>query len=176
MSNTSHAAETALVEIPVTFAASDRGQTLTAEQLAAMPPDAVGVLIDLGFSKALSASKAMTKAKREEIGKDKAKLNAYAAPRAAEIYKSIVAGTFSRRKAGGAQGGSSPLKRVMHTIAIERLRALCATTGNKMPKAEVRKAAIEKILTKQEADIRAEAEVRISASKAASKGLEELFA
>ena len=63
----------------------------------------------------------------------------------------------------------------MRDVAIERIKAIATAKGVKMPKGDVLKAAVEKITAKQGDDIRAEAEARMSAAKAASADMADLL-
>jgi hypothetical protein len=77
----------------------------------------------------------------------------------------------------GAVVGSraTPIEKFMRDVAIERIKAIATAKGVKMPKGDVLKAAIEKVQAKQSADIRAEAEARMSAAKASSEDLGDLL-
>jgi len=136
-----------------------------------LPAPAISALLEAGFSYLLRSAKPAKSAVEGKSEDEVAKLVAGA--REAR-FKAILSGEKIKR-AGSGEGKASPLQKMMHQIAVERLKVLVASADAKAPKGDVRKEAIRRILERQEADIRAAAEARLIENKKASEGLSELF-
>jgi len=159
----------ALVAIPDDFAMAAFGHSLGAEQLSEIPAKVVASLIEAGFSYAMRQGGVVSKKNKE--GKSESEVDALVKAGRDARFAAICDGTYGTRK-GGAGRGKSALERTMGAIATERLKARASAMGVPMPKGDVRKAAIVKIIEIQAADIEAEANARMSAAAAAAKALE----
>jgi len=160
---------TLTVAVPHDFAITAHGHTLTADDLGTMSPKALGYLLANGYKQSLTDAAAFTKEAKE--GKSAAEIESMAAERRAKRHEAILAGEV------GAVVGSraTPIEKFMRDVAIERIKAIANAKGVKMPKGDVLKAAVEKITAKQADDIRAEAEARMSAAKAAAGDMDDLL-
>ena len=157
------------VSIPADFAITAHGHTLSTGDLEGMSPKALGYLLANGYKQSLTDAAAFTKETKE--GKSAAEVEVMATERRAKRHEAILAGDV------GAVVGSraTPIEKFMRDVAIERIKAIATAKGVKMPKGDVLKAAVEKITAKQGDDIRAEAEARMSAAKAASADMADLL-
>jgi uncharacterized protein (DUF111 family) len=157
------------VSIPADFAITAHGHTLSAGDLEGMSPKALGYLLANGYKQSLTDAAAFTK--ETKAGKSAAEVEALANDRRAKRHEAILTGDV------GAVVGSraTPIEKFMRDVAIERIKSIATAKGVKMPKSDVLKAAVEKITAKQGPDIRAEAEARMSAAKAASADMADLL-
>ena len=161
--------DTVDVSIPADFAITAHGHTLSTSDLEGMSPKALGYLLANGYKQSLTDAAAFTKETKE--GKSAQEVEVMATERRAKRHEAILAGDV------GAVVGSraTPIEKFMRDVAIERIKAIATARGFKMPKGDVLKAAVEKITAKQGDDIRAEAEARMSAAKAASADMADLL-
>ena len=75
---------------------------------------------------------------------------------------------YMRKLRAGTVVKLSPIDKLAHGVASERVDALCEASGLKKPKGEQRKSAIERMLTVQKEDIYAEANARKASNEAAA--------
>ena len=166
---TNGAPATTDVSIPADFAITAHGHTITASDLEGMSPKAIGYLLANGYKQSLTDAAAFTK--ETKAGKSAAEVEALANEKRSGRHAAILSGDV------GAVVGSraTPIEKFMRDVAHERIKAIATAKGVKMPKGDVLKAAMERVLAKQANDIRAEAEARMAAAKGASKDLGDLL-
>ena len=157
------------ISVPADFAITAHGHTLAAGDLEAMSPKALGYLLANGYKQSLTDAAAFTK--ETKAGKSAAEVETLANTKRAARHDAILAGDV------GAVVGSraTPIQSFMKDVALERIRAIATAKGVKMPKGDVLKAAMEKVLAKYADDIRAEAEARMAAAKGAAQEAEDIL-
>lgn len=150
------------IEVPADFSIEAHGHSLTAAELETMSPKAIGYLLANGYKQSLTDAAAFTK--EQKADKSAAEVEAMANEKRSARHAAILAGEV------GSVGGTraTPMERFMRDVAEERVRAIAVAKGVPMPKGDVLKAAIAKVTEKFHADIKAEAEARMSAAKAAA--------
>jgi hypothetical protein len=133
-----------------------------------LPATAIKYLLQNGFSQSMTDAAAFTKAQKD--GKSEAEVTAMAQEARNKRFAAILAGTVGTRVGGGPR--LSPLERTMNDIVDERLAAICRARNVAQPKGDVLKSARAKILAKFEAEIKSEAEARVTklASEVAAMG------
>ncbi len=157
------------ISVPADFAISAHGHTLTSGDLETMSPKALGYLLANGYKQSLTDAAAFTK--DTKAGKSANELETMANDKRAKRHASILAGDV-----GAVVGSrSTPIEKFMRDVAVERIKAIATAKGVKMPTKDVLKAAIERITAKQGSDIRAEAEARMSAAKAAGAEVDDIL-
>ncbi|MDE2071790.1 MAG: hypothetical protein KGI70_03630 [Patescibacteria group bacterium] len=168
-STTNSAEATITVVLPADFSISAHGHTLDANTLSGMSAKAVAYLVANGYKQSLTDAAAFTKEQKE--GKSAAEVEALASSKRESRHTAILGGDV------GAVVGSraTPIEKFMRDVAHERIRAIATAKGVKMPKGDVLKAAVEKIMARDNADIKAEAEARMSAAKAAAADAGDLL-
>ena len=87
-------------------------------------------------------------------------------------FNSILTGEF---RVGGGGARLPAIDRVVQDIATERLKAIAAAKGVAMPKGDVLKSALAKIIAKDESGIRAEAQARIDEAKGLAESLGDIL-
>lgn len=154
----------------------------------ALPPKAIAYLIGNGFTQSMTDAAAFTKEQKASFAKEHAEAHGVTVDALTEAdhvaavkakadearekrFQAIMSGTVGLRVATGPR--LDPLTRAMREIAEEGVRKLAAQKGVAMPKGDVLKAAIEKVLERNRDNIKAEAERRLSAPSA--DGLDDIL-
>lgn len=150
------------IHLPHDFSIESHGHQITAEKLAGMSAKAVAYLVANGFNQSLTDAAAFTKAQKD--GKSANEVAQMAEDARSKRFDAILAGEVGTRVGSRA----TPIERIMADIAEERVRAIAVARGVPMPKKDVLKAAVAKVLERQGADIKAEAEARLAGAKAAA--------
>lgn len=170
-----HEGDTLSVALPADFSITAHGHTLTGSDLASMSPKAIAYLVANGYKQSLTDSAAFTKEQKD--GKSGAELDGMKAERYATRHADILSGSV-----GSVSGSrSTPIEKVMHDVAVERIRAICVAKGKPMIKNQPKDGpkhltvAVQAYLAKFGADVKAEAEARLAASKAAAQDVGDLF-
>ena len=173
---TTPAAETVALEVPADFALEVHGYTFDANDLVQMGPKGVAYVISNGISQSIVDAAALTK--DAKAGKSPAEVEQLIKDRRDKRDAAIRAGEVGHR-AVGVRG--STLDRIMATIAEARLKEHVVAVNDArrakgqapvaLPKGELRKAALAKILEIQGDDIRAAAEAQMAEQKAAGQAL-----
>ncbi len=160
------------LKLPGDFETSAHGHTLNAEQLASMPPEGVAYLLKVGFTGSITDAAAMGKDKKAELGST---YDAKVKEKRAGRFADILSGEVSHGGSTGAR--ATPIERFAIDVAKERIKALAASRGVPMPKKDVLKAAIDKLLADsvQGPDIRAEAEARMASASKAGEAIADLM-
>lgn len=130
----------------------------------------VRYLLQNGFSQSMTDAAAFTK--EQKAGKSADEIKKMADEARAKRFEAILAGTVGIRVGGPRLPA---IDRVMREIAEEMLRAIAADRKVAMPKGEVLKAALEKIVLKNEATIRERAQARLDESKTLAADLGDIF-
>lgn len=168
-------ADTFTVSLPSDFVIEAHGHSLTGADLTSMSPKAVAYLVANGYKQSLTDSAAFTKDQKE--GKSGADLDEMRSERYASRHAAILSGEVGHVSGSRATG----LEKVMRDVAIERIRAICVAKGKPMIKNAPKDGpknldvAITAYTAKFGADVRAEAEARLAASKAAAEDVGDLF-
>lgn len=150
------------ITVPADFTIEAHGHTLTAQDLGEMSPKALSYLLANGYKQSLTDAAAFTK--EQKADKSAAEIETMANEKRSARHAAILAGEV------GSVGGTraTPMERFMRDVAEERVRAIAVAKGVPMPKGDVLKAAIAKVTEKFASDIKAEAEARMAAAKAAA--------
>lgn len=176
-------------EAPVTLATNISYGDFAAV-IADLSPTSTAYLLQYGFAKSLQDSVAgvkgaVAKASIEEFAafckevdlpddsEAEAVADAVVARRMGKRFDNILAGTVGTRGPAGPK--ASPIEKVMHAVALERIRAKAKAKSIKLPKGEALAELVAKYIAKSEADIRAEAEHRIASVGATSTDLDDLL-
>lgn len=126
-----------------------------------LPPKAIAYLLHNGFNQSMTDAAAFTKAQKE--GKSADEVTAMAREARQKRFDAICQGTVGIR-VGGTR--LPAIDRVMREIAEETLRGIAAERHVAMPKGDVLKAALDKIIARNADAIRAKARARLDEQKA----------
>ena len=168
--------DTVDVSIPSDWTVTVHGHTFDADDLVNMPPKGVGYLLANGVSQSIVDAGAITKDLKQ--GKSDKEVADFIAERRAKRANAIRGGEVGHRVVGTR---GSTLERVMAEIAEARLKAHVVKVNEArrakgvapvaLPKGDLRKQALAKILELQGEDIRAAAEAQMAETKAAGDAL-----
>lgn len=162
-----------------------------------LPPKAIAYLLANGFNQSMTDAAACTREERAKHlreggfesdakaveGSAKATISTEGATYFASVvdkwrqerFDAIVAGTVGARVGGGGGPRKDPLLRAMEDIAEERLRALCTQRNVAMPKADVRKSAIAKLIERGGEALKSEAQARLASAAQMADELGDLL-
>jgi hypothetical protein len=155
-----------------------------------LPPKAVAYLLANGFTQSMTDAAAFTKEQKANAHEAFAKAHGVEVASLSEADKesAVAALADEKREArfqailkgevGTRVGGPRlpQIDRVMREVAEETVRAIATARNVAMPKGDVLKAAIEKVLARNPDEIRAKAQERIDSAKALAEGADDLFA
>lgn len=161
-----------------------------------LPPKAISYLLHNGFSQSMTDAAAATREDKAKVlrdagheadavkmengeGKSISTEGATALATAAdqwreERFHAIVNGTVGVRVGGGGPR-KDPLVRAMEDIAEEQLRAICTQRSVAMPKGEVFKSAIAKLIERGGDGLQAKAQERLAAAADMAADVGDLF-
>lgn len=122
------------------------------------------------FNELLQDSTAFNKADLE--GKTDGEKAAMKAKALDDRFNSIMTGEF---RVGGGGARLPQIDRVIQDIATERLKAIAVAKGVPMPKGDVLKAALAKIIVKGGKDLHDEAQSRIDSASEMADGLGDIL-
>lgn len=145
-----------------------------------LPAKAVHYLLSNGFTQSMTDAAAFTKEQKAKFVEEGAKEGHDAETSVANAAKAARDKRFAAILAGEvgvrAVGPRLPqIDRVMRDIAEEMLRAIAAERQVAMPKGDVLKAALDKILAKHADVIRTKAQARMDESKAMADDLGDIL-